>query len=274
MKPGYVLSMAALLVASGLPGQPTVALRFSDPETITADPTGLRTDTSAQKAAGPRYPLGAEERGISATPVVAFVIDTIGRVEFPTASFLNASPPEFRDAICVFLLDLRFEPFFVGDQKRRVLLVQAYDFNTSKNRDSTTLKAAAALATASQEEFAASPMSSVVAGLDDLPHCNPERVARILASGDAGPLSVVTEKFESADKWPRHEIYVLNRGTRLVRITEAGIQDCLNTKKCGLEKKDILIRPGEKRLVLRVEPEDAEKDWAYAFTYNSLVARR
>jgi hypothetical protein len=109
--------------------------------------------------------------GINAAPVVAYVIDTTGRIELETVSFLNATPPEFIDAVCAFLPAKRFEPFVVADQKWRVLLVDMYGFNHWKDRDTTMLNVAWLLKKASQEEFATSPMSKVVGRLDPLPHC-------------------------------------------------------------------------------------------------------
>ena len=174
---GHDLMVAALvdgplLVAPRLPAQIVASSRFRDPEGITADPTGLRRDTTVKlHPPGPRYPRDQESMGTNAAPVVAYVIDTTGRIEIETVSFLNASAPEFIDAVCAFLPAKRFEPFVVADQKWRVLLVEMYGFNHWKNRDTTMLNAATLLEKASQEEFATSPMSKVVRRLDPLPHC-------------------------------------------------------------------------------------------------------
>jgi hypothetical protein len=171
-RPIAALVAAALLVAVKLQAQTVTSSRFHDPEGITADPTGLRRDTSVKLLRpGPRYPRDQESMGTNAAPVVAYVIDTTGRIELETVSFLNASAPEFIDAVCAFLPAKRFEPFVVADQKWRVLLVEMYGFNHWKNRDTTMLNAATLLEKASQEEFATSPMSKVVGRLDPLPHC-------------------------------------------------------------------------------------------------------
>ena len=178
-KPQRTLLMGALLlVTAKLPAQSTISSRFPDPEGITADPTGLRRDTSVRVwPPGPRFPL--EKWGITAAPVVAYVIDTTGRVELETATFLNSSPAEFMDAVCAFLPKQRFEPFIVADRKSRVLLVETYGFYgfiRLKNLDLAKLKAANALVTQSQEEFSTTPIISVVAKLDRLPHCHPARL--------------------------------------------------------------------------------------------------
>jgi len=167
-----LLIAALVLGAAKLSGQAGVSSRFHDPDGITADPTGLRRDTSVRVSPpGPRYPRSQEATGIIAVPVVAYVIDTTGRVELETASFLNSSPAEFIDAVCAFLPKLRFEPFIVGDRKTRVLLVEQYGFIPWRHLDRANLKAYKNLVAQSQEEFSTSPMSRVVAKLDPLPHC-------------------------------------------------------------------------------------------------------
>jgi hypothetical protein len=167
-----LLISALLLFAPALPAQSTTSSRFRDPGGITGDPTGLRRDTSVKVIpGGPHYPWEQQMRGITAVPVVAYVLDTTGRVEIETVSFLNSSPAEFVDAVCAFLPKLRFEPFIVGDIKSRVLLVELYGFTTWKHLDRGGLKASQTLVTQSQEEFSTSPMARVVARLEALPHC-------------------------------------------------------------------------------------------------------
>ena len=158
-----------------LGAQATNLNRFKDPEGITADPTGLRRDTSVR--AFPRYPRGLQEKGITGAPVAAFVIDTTGRVELETASFLNTSRPEFAKAVCDLLPKLRFQPFIVGDQKWRVLLVEMFAFNNFGPPGETLRwpapdSAASALAAHSQEDFATKPIVKVVEQLVSLPHCD------------------------------------------------------------------------------------------------------
>ena len=165
MKILYV-SFCLITLGSTLSAQAANLNRFKDPEGITADPTGLRRDTSVR--AFPRYPRGLQEKGITGAPVAAFVIDTTGRVELETASFLNTSRPEFAKAVCDLLPKLRFQPFIVGDQKWRVLLVEMFAFNNWPAPDS----AASALAAHSQEDFATKPIVKVVEQLVSLPHCD------------------------------------------------------------------------------------------------------
>jgi hypothetical protein len=162
----YASCFCLAALGNSLSAQTTNLTRFKDPEGITADPTGLRRDTSVR--AFPRYPRGLQEKGITGAPVAAFVIDTTGGVELETASFLNASRPEFARAVCDLLPKLRFQPFMVGDQKSRVLLVEMFAFNNWPMPDS----AASALAAHRQEEFATKPIGKVVEQLVSLPHCD------------------------------------------------------------------------------------------------------
>lgn len=168
------LVVGAPLVSVRLSAQTVAPSRFHDPEGITADPTGLRRDTTVKlHPPGPRYPRAREASGINAAPVVAYVIDTTGRIELETVSFLNSAPSDIVDAVCAFLPMKRYEPFVVADQKWRVLLVDMYGFTVWRNPDTTMLKAATSLEKRTQEEFATSPISKAVARLDPLPHCPP-----------------------------------------------------------------------------------------------------
>ena len=160
----FCLCLIAFSTTSG--AQATNPNRFKNPEGITADPTGLHRDTSVR--AFPRYPREMLAKGISGSPVVSFVIDTTGRVELETASFVRASHPEFAKAVCDLLPKLRFQPFVVADQKWRVLLVESFAFNTWPEPDT----AAWNLASHSQEDFATKPIVKVVEQLVSLPHCD------------------------------------------------------------------------------------------------------
>jgi hypothetical protein len=103
---------------------------------------------------------------------VAFVVDTLGRVELPTASFLNNSERAFRDAVCELLPQLRFEPFIVDGQKWRVLLVNLYAFVTWQAPDSVGVARSRALMYERQENYATQPVAAVVPELERRPHCD------------------------------------------------------------------------------------------------------
>ncbi|MFL5560994.1 MAG: hypothetical protein ACJ79K_05925 [Gemmatimonadaceae bacterium] len=168
----YFPALCACLVAfaGGLGAQASTPQRFKDPEHTTADPTGLRPDRRVSVA--PVYPAHLESEKVIGAPIVAFVIDTTGRVEIETASFVSIARPEFAKAVCDNLRTLRYEPFLLGDQKWRVLLVKMFGFEMLVVPDTTTLRAASALAQRTQEEFATKPIAGVIAHLESLPHCD------------------------------------------------------------------------------------------------------
>jgi Gram-negative bacterial TonB protein C-terminal len=170
MKILYASFFCFVTLGSSLGAQATSLNRFKDPEGITADPTGLLRDTSVK--AFPRYPRDFAARKITGAVVVAFVIDTTGHVEFETASFLNTSRPEFAKAVCDLLPKLRFQPFLVGDQKWRVLLVEMFAFDTWAMSDTAGRRTASTLVAHSQEDFATKPIVKAVEQLVSFPHCD------------------------------------------------------------------------------------------------------
>jgi hypothetical protein len=174
----FAVASAVLTLASPLraqaPESPRASVRFRDPASITGDPTGLR-----QIVPFPfrelRYPDRARADEHTAAPVVAFVVDTMGRVELSTASFLNDVEPEFQRSICRLLPSLRFEPLVIASQKMRVLLVQFYGFNTLTKPDGVGLALASALMHERQEAYATQPVENVIPELESRPHCDDPR---------------------------------------------------------------------------------------------------
>ena len=166
MKVCYALCLCVVAFGGSLGAQAADQNRFRDPEGITADPTGLLRDPSVR--AFPKYPREFMEKGIAGSMVAAYVIDTTGRVELETASFVKSSRREFVKAVCDLLPKLRFQPFLVGDQKWRVLLVESFAFNNKFEADARAI----ALAKQSQEEFSTKPIVNVVKQLVSLPHCD------------------------------------------------------------------------------------------------------
>jgi outer membrane biosynthesis protein TonB len=188
--------VSLLFLGGGLAAQAPEPTRFKDPEGITADPTGLLRDTSDPLTRlGPRFPSEFMGKGIIGESVVAFVIDTTGRVELETASFLNTSRPEFEKAVCEFLPTARFQPFVVVDRKWRVLLVESFAFNTLAMRDTASLHAASALSARSQEEFSTEPIGKVVAHLVPLPHCDALASAAVPPSVGVPPSDIKSSAF-------------------------------------------------------------------------------
>ncbi len=165
------VSFSALTIASAAAAQETPSPgRFRDPEQITGDPTGLRPVPGTFR--GPRYPDRDRAANRTAAPVVAFVLDTLGRVEMQTVSFLDDSRREFQKAVCEVLPDLRYEPLVIDGRKWRVLLVQYYAFNTWQAPDSAGWARSRALMRERQEAYATQPVAAVVPDLERRPHCD------------------------------------------------------------------------------------------------------
>jgi hypothetical protein len=166
----FALTLAALTLASPIDAQVAeTSTRFRDPASITGDPTGLRQIVPFR---GPRYPQRARSADETGAPVVAFVVDTTGRVELPTASFLNYVAPDFQDAVCEMLPALRFVPLAIAGQKMRVLFVQFYGFNSLTQPDLEALNVADALMRERQETYATQPVENVIPELERRPHCD------------------------------------------------------------------------------------------------------
>ena len=94
---------------------------------------------AGRRPAAPRYPDAAKARGDEAAFAVAFVVDTLGAVEYRTVSFLGLAPTvpvsagataQFEAAACEALRRQRFRPAggAAGHPRRRVLTVTSFVF--------------------------------------------------------------------------------------------------------------------------------------------------
>ena len=80
------------------------------------------------------YPERARHDGVEAGAVVAFVIDTAGRIEPRTMTFLEPVPPfEFRRSLCAWNATVRFARPLVDGRPRRILVVQPFNFTLGEN---------------------------------------------------------------------------------------------------------------------------------------------
>lgn len=59
---------------------------------------------------------------------IAFIVDTTGRVEQRSISFIGEAPEEFRGLRCAELLDARFRPVRRAGVARRALMIHGFDF--------------------------------------------------------------------------------------------------------------------------------------------------
>jgi len=120
----------------------------------------------------PKFPSDLASQGISGAVVVAYVIDTTGRVETGSASFLLATHPEFADAVCSSLPKVRYQPFLVANRKVRVLVVQLHEFVApGGSSDSPEIVDALHLQARAEDEFTQTPIATLADELERLPHC-------------------------------------------------------------------------------------------------------
>ena len=119
----------------------------------------------------PKFPSDLASRGISGAVVVAYVIDTTGRVELGSTSFLNETHREFANAVCDYLPKVRFQPFLVGDRKLRILVVRLHEFIAPGGPDSPEISEALRLQSRTEDEFMKTPVVAIVNELETLPHC-------------------------------------------------------------------------------------------------------
>jgi hypothetical protein len=75
----------------------------------------------------PRFPPEERSRGIEASLIVAFVVDTLGRVDPRSVAFLSAVPSSFRGAVCEFLRQAQYQPIG-APSPRRTLVVSDFVF--------------------------------------------------------------------------------------------------------------------------------------------------
>jgi len=84
----------------------------------------------------PQFPDDLRRNGEEAIVVVAAIIDTTGRIERGSASFVRITNPKFRQTVCTWLGQVRFEPPRDGDALRRALVFIPLAFEIASDRSS------------------------------------------------------------------------------------------------------------------------------------------
>jgi len=102
--------------------------RFPKQVEIVVD-TERETRGALRSSVSITYPEPKDGQIEEAQPIAAFVIDTAGRVEVPSISFVQSAPPRFRDSVCRVLRSARYEPMPAGGQPRRTLVAQPFVFS-------------------------------------------------------------------------------------------------------------------------------------------------
>jgi hypothetical protein len=99
---------------------------------------------------------------------VAFVVDTTGRVEFPTISFLQTARQPLHQSVCDALSSTRFAPGVSQRVPKRSLMVMPFSFAVLRD----VLQGMPAFDIASyQRALAQQPRDSIIAQLERAPHC-------------------------------------------------------------------------------------------------------
>jgi TonB family protein len=105
---------------------------FDPVETLSILPetTEHRVTVAMRQRGSLVYPSEARAQGVQAQAVVAFAIDTTGRIERGTMTFLQPVPPyAFQRALCDWSVSVRYAPPLVDGQRRRLLTVQPWNFS-------------------------------------------------------------------------------------------------------------------------------------------------
>ena len=131
-------------------------------------PEGANWPQPAANADFPRYPVSARNAGIEAR-VIAAVVDSTGRVEYPTISLVKAVPrPEFYEAVCSFLRDATFD--WRPHKPVRGFIVMPFEFTLQNAPVSDPLPPAPPLANIRSELAHLAPVQ-LAEWVQTRPHC-------------------------------------------------------------------------------------------------------
>jgi hypothetical protein len=112
------------------------------------------------------YPERARTEGSQAAFGIAYAIDTAGRLDPRTLTFLPPAPgPLFERAMCDWAYTVRFSPPLVDGKVRPVLVIQPFAFNIGDDRfPLPDMKV-------HESRLRELPAVEAVAWLRELPHC-------------------------------------------------------------------------------------------------------
>lgn len=117
----------------------------------------------------PRFPSAERSRGEEAAFVAAFVLDTLGRVESRSVTFVGDAPASFVRTVCAYYKTARFTPVRRDGVARRALIVVPWTFGLQGGRwEKGTINESPVRERLRQEGAVAA-----TAELDSLPHCPP-----------------------------------------------------------------------------------------------------
>ena len=115
----------------------------------------------------PLYPPEERARSGEAGFLVAFVLDSAGRAEMPTVSFISSIAPGFVRSVCIYYQSARFEPARSAGVPVRALTVQPWVFALGggqwygKRLDATPIR----------ETFRREGADAAMSEIEHLQHC-------------------------------------------------------------------------------------------------------
>jgi hypothetical protein len=105
--------------------------------------------------------------GVEAGFVSLFVLDTSGRVEYPTITFAPDVARSFRVAVCSYLFRMRFTPVIRDGAPRRALVITPWTFALERGQWEKRQYDVGPL----RRAVAAEGLPSAVTQLEAQPHC-------------------------------------------------------------------------------------------------------
>ena len=124
--------LVAPLIRASSQGVPVKRNRLGDLDAVLVAPAPGPLPLLPVKA--PTFPEDLRRNGEEAIVVVAAIIDTTGRIERGSASFVRITNPKFRQTVCTWLGQVRFEPPRDGDALRRALVFIPLAFEVASDR--------------------------------------------------------------------------------------------------------------------------------------------
>jgi hypothetical protein len=80
--------------------------------------------------------------------------------------------------------------------------------------------------------------------------------------------TIVTETEERQGEPPTHLIFVVNRSTVPVTVFSFSLRNCENVKQpCRPTRMNLRVRPGERVVAMRVQPDNPQRGFSYSFNY-------
>ena len=154
---------AATSSAVNQAGSPTARFRAAE-ELVFADSVEAQIPVSHVP---PRFPPLERARGEEAGFVVALVLDTAGRAERHSVTFIGSAPPAFVHAVCTYYQAARYAPVHRDGTTRRALVVHPWDFSIEGVRLTRPQVDAAPV----RAHLTHSGSAAATAELESLPHC-------------------------------------------------------------------------------------------------------